>query len=161
MSACAPGPLRQGASNSTRSRRLVEDKPQLFFLGGGPRLEPSVLRALPVTFRPPKTPYPQAGGSKVLIVVEQTSTGFSAFSPDIAGCMATGVTLLRHLRRGGGIGRRGAEPGLPPDFPRSGPATPYRPARSRALSSVSQCSTYTTFSGRLFPNTRIMRSWVR
>ena len=29
---------------------------------------------------------------KVLIVVEQTSTGFSAFSPDIAGCMATGAT---------------------------------------------------------------------
>ncbi len=29
---------------------------------------------------------------KVLIVVERTSTGFSAFSPDIAGCMATGAT---------------------------------------------------------------------
>jgi predicted RNase H-like HicB family nuclease len=29
---------------------------------------------------------------KVLIVVEQTATGFSAFSPDIEGCVATGTT---------------------------------------------------------------------
>jgi predicted RNase H-like HicB family nuclease len=29
---------------------------------------------------------------KVLIVVEQTATGFSAFSPDIEGCVATGAT---------------------------------------------------------------------
>jgi len=29
---------------------------------------------------------------KVLIVVEQTPTGFSAYSPDIDGCIATGAT---------------------------------------------------------------------
>ncbi len=29
---------------------------------------------------------------KVLIVVEQTTTGFSAYSPDIEGCVATGAT---------------------------------------------------------------------
>jgi len=29
---------------------------------------------------------------KYLIVVEQTSTGFSAYSPDLDGCIATGAT---------------------------------------------------------------------
>jgi len=29
---------------------------------------------------------------KILIVVEETATGFSAYSPDIAGCVATGAT---------------------------------------------------------------------
>lgn len=29
---------------------------------------------------------------KVLIIVEQTATGFSAYSPDIPGCIATGAT---------------------------------------------------------------------
>ena len=29
---------------------------------------------------------------KVLIVVEQTATGFSAYSPDVEGCVATGAT---------------------------------------------------------------------
>ena len=29
---------------------------------------------------------------KILIVVEETATGFSAFSPDISGCIATGDT---------------------------------------------------------------------
>lgn len=29
---------------------------------------------------------------KILIVVEQTATGFSAFSPDVEGCVATGAT---------------------------------------------------------------------
>jgi predicted RNase H-like HicB family nuclease len=29
---------------------------------------------------------------KILIVVEETATGFSAFSPDIDGCVATGAT---------------------------------------------------------------------
>jgi len=29
---------------------------------------------------------------RVLIVVEQTATGFSAYSPDIEGCIATGAT---------------------------------------------------------------------
>lgn len=29
---------------------------------------------------------------KVLIVVEETPTGFSAFSPDLPGCVATGAT---------------------------------------------------------------------
>lgn len=29
---------------------------------------------------------------KLLIVVEQTATGFSAYSPDVAGCVATGLT---------------------------------------------------------------------
>ena len=29
---------------------------------------------------------------KVLIVVEQTPTGYSAYSPDIEGCVATGTT---------------------------------------------------------------------
>jgi predicted RNase H-like HicB family nuclease len=29
---------------------------------------------------------------KYLIVVEQTATGFSAYSPDLDGCVATGTT---------------------------------------------------------------------
>ncbi|HKU93328.1 MAG TPA: type II toxin-antitoxin system HicB family antitoxin [Sphingomicrobium sp.] len=29
---------------------------------------------------------------KVLIVIEQVTTGFSAYSPDIPGCIATGAT---------------------------------------------------------------------
>ncbi len=29
---------------------------------------------------------------KILIVVEQTATGFSAYSPDVEGCVATGTT---------------------------------------------------------------------
>jgi predicted RNase H-like HicB family nuclease len=29
---------------------------------------------------------------KYLIVVEQTATGFSAYSPDLDGCVATGAT---------------------------------------------------------------------
>jgi predicted RNase H-like HicB family nuclease len=29
---------------------------------------------------------------KVLIVVEETATGFSAYSPDVEGCVATGAT---------------------------------------------------------------------
>ncbi len=29
---------------------------------------------------------------KYLIVIEETETGFSAFTPDIAGCIATGKT---------------------------------------------------------------------
>lgn len=29
---------------------------------------------------------------KVLVVVEQTTTGFSAYTPDVAGCVATGAT---------------------------------------------------------------------
>lgn len=32
---------------------------------------------------------------KVLIVIEQTSTGFSAYSPDVPGCVATGATRKR------------------------------------------------------------------
>ena len=30
---------------------------------------------------------------KYLIVIEQTNTGYSAYSPDIEGCIATGSTL--------------------------------------------------------------------
>ena len=29
---------------------------------------------------------------KYLIVIEQTKTGFSAYSPDLPGCIATGTT---------------------------------------------------------------------
>ena len=29
---------------------------------------------------------------RYLIVIEQTSTGYSAYSPDLVGCVATGVT---------------------------------------------------------------------
>jgi len=29
---------------------------------------------------------------KILIVVEQTPTGYSAYSPDVEGCIATGAT---------------------------------------------------------------------
>ena len=29
---------------------------------------------------------------KVLIVVEETATGFAAYSPDVEGCVATGAT---------------------------------------------------------------------
>ena len=29
---------------------------------------------------------------RLLIIVEQTATGFSAYSPDVAGCVATGAT---------------------------------------------------------------------
>jgi len=31
--------------------------------------------------------------SKYLIVIEKTQTGYSAYSPDILGCVATGSTL--------------------------------------------------------------------
>ena len=31
--------------------------------------------------------------SRYLIVIEQTATGFSAYSPDLPGCVATGGTL--------------------------------------------------------------------
>jgi predicted RNase H-like HicB family nuclease len=30
--------------------------------------------------------------SRYLIVIEETPTGFSAYSPDVAGCVATGAT---------------------------------------------------------------------
>jgi predicted RNase H-like HicB family nuclease len=30
--------------------------------------------------------------SRYLVIIEQTSTGFSAFSPDLPGCIATGTT---------------------------------------------------------------------
>lgn len=30
--------------------------------------------------------------SRYLIIVEETATGFSAYSPDLPGCVATGVT---------------------------------------------------------------------
>jgi predicted RNase H-like HicB family nuclease len=29
---------------------------------------------------------------KILVVIEQTSTGFAAYSPDLDGCVATGAT---------------------------------------------------------------------
>lgn len=29
---------------------------------------------------------------KYLIVIEETKTGFSAYSPDVGGCIATGIT---------------------------------------------------------------------
>ncbi len=38
---------------------------------------------------------------KYLIVVEKTNTGFSAYSPDVDGCVATGKTkeeVLRNMR---------------------------------------------------------------
>jgi predicted RNase H-like HicB family nuclease len=31
-------------------------------------------------------------GMKILIVVEKTGTGYSAYSPDVPGCAATGAT---------------------------------------------------------------------
>ena len=31
--------------------------------------------------------------SRYLIVIEKTETGFSAYSPDLPGCLATGETL--------------------------------------------------------------------
>ena len=31
---------------------------------------------------------------KYLIVLEKTATGYSAYSPDLPGCVATGATLL-------------------------------------------------------------------
>ena len=30
--------------------------------------------------------------NRYLIIIEQTATGFSAYSPDLPGCVATGVT---------------------------------------------------------------------
>ena len=30
--------------------------------------------------------------SRYLVIIEQTSTGFSAYSPDLPGCVATGAT---------------------------------------------------------------------
>jgi predicted RNase H-like HicB family nuclease len=32
--------------------------------------------------------------SRYLIIIEQTSTGFSAYSPDLPGCVATGHTRV-------------------------------------------------------------------
>lgn len=31
---------------------------------------------------------------RFLLVIEQTATGYSAYSPDVPGCIATGKTLL-------------------------------------------------------------------
>jgi predicted RNase H-like HicB family nuclease len=31
---------------------------------------------------------------KILVIVEQTDTGYSAYSPDVPGCVATGPTRL-------------------------------------------------------------------
>lgn len=38
---------------------------------------------------------------KLLIVVEQTATGFSAYAPDVPGCIATGSTreAVEHIMR--------------------------------------------------------------
>jgi predicted RNase H-like HicB family nuclease len=36
---------------------------------------------------------------KVLIIVEKTKTGYSAYSPDIDGCVATGATRRQVERR--------------------------------------------------------------
>jgi predicted RNase H-like HicB family nuclease len=36
---------------------------------------------------------------KVLIIVEKTKTGYSAYSPDIGGCVATGATRRQVERR--------------------------------------------------------------
>jgi predicted RNase H-like HicB family nuclease len=36
---------------------------------------------------------------KYLLVIEETSTGYSAFSPDVPGCIATGATQAE-VRRG-------------------------------------------------------------
>jgi predicted RNase H-like HicB family nuclease len=33
-----------------------------------------------------------------LIVLEKSETGFSAYSPDVAGCIATGTTLEKTTR---------------------------------------------------------------
>jgi len=36
---------------------------------------------------------------KVLVIVEKTKTGYSAYSPDIGGCVATGATRRQVERR--------------------------------------------------------------
>jgi len=36
---------------------------------------------------------------KVLVIVEKTKTGYSAYSPDIDGCVATGATRRQVERR--------------------------------------------------------------
>jgi predicted RNase H-like HicB family nuclease len=38
---------------------------------------------------------------KLLVIVEQTASGFSAYSPDVPGCIATGATradVEQHMR---------------------------------------------------------------
>ncbi|MDZ7632572.1 MAG: type II toxin-antitoxin system HicB family antitoxin [Gemmatimonadaceae bacterium] len=38
---------------------------------------------------------------KLLVIVEQTATGYSAYSPDLPGCVATGATrseVEQHMR---------------------------------------------------------------
>ena len=43
---------------------------------------------------------------KYLIVIEKTGTGFSAYSPDLDGCVATGKTreeVERHMREAIGL----------------------------------------------------------
>lgn len=55
---------------------------------------------------------------KYLIVIEQTSTGFSAYSPDLPGCVSTGATrkdVERNMREAiafhlDGIREEGASP---------------------------------------------------
>jgi predicted RNase H-like HicB family nuclease len=37
--------------------------------------------------------------NRYLIVIEETKTGFSAFSPDLDGCVATGKTRIEVERR--------------------------------------------------------------
>ncbi len=39
--------------------------------------------------------------TRFLIIIEETSTGFSAYSPDVPGCVATGATreeVEQHMR---------------------------------------------------------------
>ena len=37
-------------------------------------------------------PWPDAAMSLYLVIIEPTDTGFSAYSPDVPGCIATGAT---------------------------------------------------------------------
>lgn len=39
---------------------------------------------------------------KYLVVIERTKTGFSAYSPDVLGCVATGKTRAQVVKRMGG-----------------------------------------------------------
>ena len=58
---------------------------------------------------------------KYLVVIEKTATGFSAYSPDLVGCIATGATQqdVEHTMREAmkfhleGLGLEGQEPPQP------------------------------------------------
>ena len=75
---------------------------------------------------------------KYLIVVEKTETGFSAYSPDLLGCVATGATeeeTEANIEGSDRISRRGTEAG---GIPRTAAICEVCLYRSRSIRALRQ-----------------------